>query len=133
MVDLEIADTHRHPVRRLADRSGSRGTASSGHRGFYIIFAFAVTASVQLVGVYLVFASLIIPALAARHLHGPKRLWTGYLLGSFAYLAGILLSAWFDLPTGAVTVWTMAILAVVVSSFLGYKLNKRTQREAGGN
>jgi zinc/manganese transport system permease protein len=104
-----------------------------GHRGFYIIFAFAVTASVQLVGVYLVFASLIIPALAARHLHGVKRLWAGYLLGGLAYLAGILLSAWFDLPTGAVTVWTMAILAVVVSSFLGYTLNKRTQREPGGN
>ena len=29
--------------------------------GFYAVFAFAVTASVQLVGIYLVFASLIIP------------------------------------------------------------------------
>ena len=32
--------------------------------GFYGLFALAVTASVQLVGVYLVFASLIVPALA---------------------------------------------------------------------
>ena len=32
--------------------------------GFYALFALAVTASVQLVGVYLVFASLIVPALA---------------------------------------------------------------------
>jgi zinc/manganese transport system permease protein len=32
--------------------------------GFYVVSAFAVTASVQVVGVYLVFASLIIPALA---------------------------------------------------------------------
>lgn len=91
-----------------------------GHRGFYIIFAFAVTASVQLVGVYLVFASLIIPALATRHLQGPLRLWTGYLLGGIAYLAGILISAWFDLPTGAVTVWTMAVLAVVLGTVLGF-------------
>ena len=37
-----------------------------GRLGFYILFAFAVTASVQLVGVYLVFASLIVPALACR-------------------------------------------------------------------
>ncbi len=96
-----------------------------GHRGFYIIFAFAVTASVQLVGVYLVFASLIIPAVAVRHLAGAKRLWSGYLLGGIAYLAGILLSAWFDLPTGAVTVWTMAMLAVAVSSLLGHRLSKQ--------
>ena len=36
--------------------------------GFYALFAFAVTASVQLVGIYLVFACLIIPALATRHI-----------------------------------------------------------------
>ena len=41
--------------------------------GFFIMFALAVTASVQLVGVYVVFASLILPALASR---GP----TGYVL-----------------------------------------------------
>jgi len=35
-----------------------------GRFGFYAVFAVAVTASVQLVGVYLVFSSLIIPALA---------------------------------------------------------------------
>ncbi len=35
-----------------------------GNFGFYALFALAVTASVQLVGVYLVFASLIVPALA---------------------------------------------------------------------
>lgn len=92
-----------------------------GHRGFYIIFAFAVTASVQFVGVYLVFASLIIPALATQRLHGRRRLLAGYLLGAVAYVAGIILSAIFDLPTGALTVWTMAMLAIVAGSWLGYK------------
>lgn len=90
-----------------------------GHKGFYIIFAFAVTASVQFVGVYLVFASLIIPALATQRMHGRRRLISGYFVGAVAYVAGILLSALFDLPTGAVTVWTMAMLAVVVGSWLG--------------
>ena len=37
-----------------------------GRIGFYALFALAVTASVQLVGVYLVFASLIVPAMATR-------------------------------------------------------------------
>ncbi|MFZ4480044.1 MAG: metal ABC transporter permease, partial [Rhodoferax sp.] len=39
-----------------------------GRFGFYAVFALAVTASVQLVGVYLVFSSLIIPALGTRRL-----------------------------------------------------------------
>lgn len=95
-----------------------------GHRGFYVIFAFAVTASVQLVGVYLVFASLIIPALATRRLNGKRRLMTGYILGAVAYLTGISLSALFDLPTGAVTVWTMAILAVVAGSWIGHRYKR---------
>jgi zinc/manganese transport system permease protein len=90
-----------------------------GQRGFYIIFAFVVTASVQLVGVYLVFASLIIPALTTQNLTGTKRLFSGYLLGAAAYMAGILLSATFDLPTGAVIVWTMAFLAVIVGNSIG--------------
>lgn len=92
-----------------------------GHKGFYVIFAFAVTASVQFVGVYLVFASLIVPALATQRLHGKRRLLAGYILGGAAYIAGIMLSALFDLPTGAVVVWTMAILAVIVGSWLGRK------------
>jgi zinc/manganese transport system permease protein len=92
-----------------------------GHRGFYVIFAFAVTASVQLVGIYLVFASLIIPALATQKFHGTRRLFAGYFIGLAAYVAGILLSALFDLPTGAVTVWTMAFLAVVIGAWLGHK------------
>jgi len=92
-----------------------------GHRGFYIIFAFVVTASVQLVGVYLVFASLIIPALATQQLRGLRRLIAGYSLGAVAFITGISLSALFDLPTGAVTVWTMALFAVVTGTLLGYK------------
>ena len=36
--------------------------------GFYALFAFAVTVSVQLVGIYLVFSCLIIPALATRNI-----------------------------------------------------------------
>jgi len=95
-----------------------------GQKGFYIIFAFMVTASVQLVGVYLVFASLIIPALATRKVHGTRRLFAGYFLGAAAYATGISLSALFDLPTGAVIVWTMAMLAIAVGDWLGRRSGK---------
>ncbi len=96
-----------------------------GRTGFYVVFAFTVTASVQLVGVYLVFSSLIIPALATQRLHGKQRLLVGYSLGAVAFLSGIVFSALFDLPTGAMTVWTMALLAVVAGMLLGNRLDKR--------
>lgn len=76
---------------------------------FYLLFALAVTSSVQLVGVYLVFASLIIPALAVRFLALLRwKLWWGYLLGGMGYLSGLLISAGFDLPSGPTIVWSLA-------------------------
>ncbi len=80
-----------------------------GRFGFYAAFALAVTASVQLVGVYLVFSSLIIPALATRRLQGRRRLVVGYGLGAAGYGAGLAGSALWDLPSGAVIVWTLAL------------------------
>ena len=44
------------------------GQARLKRAGFYVVFACAVTASVQLVGLYLVFATLIVPALATRRM-----------------------------------------------------------------
>ncbi len=84
-----------------------------GRSGFYLLFACAVTVSVQLVGVYLVFASLIIPAMATRYF-STKRLAAAYLTSAAGYALGLALSAQFDLPSGAVIVWTMAVIAIAV-------------------
>ena len=89
-----------------------------GRPVFYATFAFAITASVQLVGVYLVFASLILPALATRRMNGPARLLAGYLTGGLAFLSGVVLSALVDLPTGAVTVWTMAAVSLLAAAII---------------
>lgn len=86
-----------------------------GSLGFYVIFAMAVTASVQLVGVYLVFASLIIPGLATRGLHGRVRLAAAYSIGVAGYALGLVCSALFDLPSGAVVVLVMALVATLAS------------------
>ena len=75
---------------------------------FYALFALAITASVQLVGVYLVFASLIVPALATAGMKGGWRLVSAYAIGVFGYAAGLALSAVLDLPSGAMIVWTLA-------------------------
>jgi zinc/manganese transport system permease protein len=84
-----------------------------GRSGFYLLFAAVVTVSVQLVGLYLVFATLIVPALATHQLRR-ARLATCYALGAAGYALGLLASAVLDLPSGAVIVWAMALLAVPV-------------------
>lgn len=84
-----------------------------GRYGFYAVFAIAVTASVQVVGVYLVFSSLIIPALAIGTHAGKKALAMGYGLGALGYALGLALSAVFDLPSGAVIVWALAACALL--------------------
>jgi zinc/manganese transport system permease protein len=91
------------------------GRERIGHAGFYLLFAVTVTASVQLIGVYLVFASLIVPALATRALSGAKGLGIAMSLGVSGYLIGLVASALFDLPTGAVIVWTLASLGALVA------------------
>lgn len=84
-----------------------------GRFGFYGAFAIAVTASVQLVGVYLVFSSLIIPALATIGLpRGARRNALAYGIGAVGYALGLALSALLDLPSGAVIVWTLAACAL---------------------
>jgi zinc/manganese transport system permease protein len=87
-------------------------TQRLGPPGFYLLFAISVTVSVQLVGVYLVFASLIVPALATRSLK-KRGLPYGYAIGFVGYLVGLTLSALFDLPTGAVIVWTLAATGII--------------------
>ena len=89
-----------------------------GRMGFYLLFALAVTASVQLVGVYLVFTSLIVPALAVRRLRPAMRLPAAYALGALGYALGLALSARFDLPSGAVVVLAMAAIAPLVPLLL---------------
>jgi zinc/manganese transport system permease protein len=90
------------------------GNRRFGSFGFYGGFALAVTASVQLVGVYLVFSSLIVPALATSGLQGRRRLLTALLVGAAGYALGLALSALFDLPSGAVVVCTMAACGLLV-------------------
>jgi len=90
-----------------------------GRFGFYATFAIAVTASVQLVGVYLVFSSLIIPALATRALPGRARWLAGYAVGALGYALGLAASALLDLPSGAVIVWALAGAGVGCAALLG--------------
>jgi zinc/manganese transport system permease protein len=92
-----------------------------GRTGFYVIFACVVTISVQLVGLYLVFISLVVPALATwysrRH-----RLLKAYAIGALGYALGLLASLEFDLPSGPMIVCAVALLGLlsfVLGKFIG--------------
>lgn len=87
-----------------------------GRAGFYVIFALAVTASVQLVGVYLVFASLIMPALALRRAPGLRQLGGAYLTGAVGLAAGLVVSALLDLSTGPTVVVALALSSMAAAT-----------------
>lgn len=79
-------------------------------RMFYLLFSLAITSSVQMVGIYLVFSTLIIPALATRHVTSSyKKVAYAYGIGALSYLCGLVGSATFDLPSGATIVWCLAV------------------------
>lgn len=86
--------------------------------GFYLLFAVTITASVQVVGIYLVFASLIVPALVTG-----DRLARGYAVGVTGYALGLTASGLGDLPSGAAIV-----LALVLAATLSTVFNRDTER-----
>lgn len=84
-----------------------------GRVGFYALFAVTVTVSVQLVGLYLVFATLIVPPLATRRM-ARHRIVAAWAIGAVGYALGLLVSTVADLPSGPVIVW------VLVAASLGF-------------
>lgn len=84
-----------------------------GRVGFYVLFACAVTVSVQLVGLYLVFVTLVVPALATWYGRS-RRLLKGYLVGAFGYAFGLVASVAVDLPSGPTVVCAIVALGLFV-------------------
>lgn len=95
------------------------GGANNRPALFYLLFALAITASVQLAGVYLVFATLILPALATLNKRGWRGLAVAYALGAAAYGLGLWLSVPTDLPSGPLVVCVLAVLAAMTAGFTG--------------
>jgi zinc/manganese transport system permease protein len=92
------------------------GRERVGTKAFYLLFALAVTQSVQLVGIYLVFATLILPALAVRGLNKKHWLVGGYACGVVGYVLGLVLSAALDLPTGPVIACSLLATFVAMTA-----------------
>jgi len=80
-----------------------------------IILSAAVVASLQVVGIILVGAMIVIPAAAAKNIGRSfgQVVWLGGLIGLLGSLLGLLLSIAYDLSTGSVIVLTLVVIFVI--------------------
>ncbi|OOQ67488.1 metal ABC transporter permease [Vibrio parahaemolyticus] len=85
--------------------------------GFYLIFAILMPITVKLMGIYLEFALLVIPALCAASLTGRRFLTASLGIGTIGILLGIAASAKYDLPSGATIVITLFMTGLVFNIF----------------
>ena len=95
-----------------------------GRIGFYVLFACAVTISVQLVGLFLVFTTLVVPALATYYSRRHRYL-KAYAIGVLGYAVGLVASAVTDLPSGAMIVCAMTVLGAGVFAFAPRQLGTK--------
>jgi zinc/manganese transport system permease protein len=102
---------------------------------FYPGFAVLVSLSVPLLGLYLVFATLIVPALAA----GDGTGWRGLravAFGSGGYAVGLGASLWLDLPSGPCVVLALLLtgaMAGAMASAMASAMAGTTDRRMAGD
>jgi zinc/manganese transport system permease protein len=94
---------------------------------FYVLFGIAITISVQVAGVLLVFSYLIVPAVITR-LFG-RAVWSRLVLGWVVALLASVLGLWgswaWDLPTGVAIVAAFGVLLVLAGAVATFTLRGR--------
>ncbi len=97
---------------------------------FSLALAATIVASINVVGVTLIAATLVIPSSTARMLTDSfgRMIVYSTLLGAGSGLVGIYLSYWLDVSSGATIVLLEAAIFVVVS-LVGWVLQRQTQWE----
>lgn len=88
---------------------------------FYPLFAITIPFSVSMIGVYLVFASLIFPALAVAK-HQNHQFILGLLVSTTSYLLGLIMSYLFDWPAGPAIIVALAFISIL--TFIHSQSNK---------
>jgi zinc/manganese transport system permease protein len=84
---------------------------------FYVVFGLVVTSFVRIAGVLLIFTYLIVPAVCGITLAQRigNRLLIGWIVALLGGVAGLFLSYWWDLPSGAAIVCTFGTLLILIS------------------
>lgn len=88
---------------------------------FFSLLALTVTSSVALAGVLVVFVLLIAPALVATSLKLKHQLLGAFTFGWFFSIAAIIISYYYDLPTGYSIVFLGALLSALIVLFSSKK------------
>ena len=98
---------------------------------FYAVFGLVVTSFVRIAGVLLVFSYLIVPAVCGINLaqRTASRLLIGWVIALLGGIAGLFLSYWWDLPSGAAIVCTFGALLILISLLALWR--RRRARPAG--
>jgi len=91
------------------------------------LVAFTVVVSLKTVGAILVFAMILIPASTAYQLtHSLSTLtWYSVIIGISCSVGGVLLSAWWDVPSGPAIVLLSTVLFFVSILFSPKRLHQR--------
>jgi len=78
-----------------------------------------VTSFVRIAGVLLVFSYLIVPAVCGINLARriSRRLLIGWVIAWVGGIAGLFLSFWWDLPSGAAIVCTFGAILILISIY----------------
>ena len=109
------------PIFVLAQTVWFRWPVLQRGAGFFVVFAAVITASVQLAGVYVVFSSLIFPALAVNSMKNGKAFYA-IICGCLAVIFGVSISVWTDMPVGPLIVMGSAITMLSFRGFIFFKV-----------
>lgn len=109
----------------VAEASGVRTGWIDG--GFAVILAATIVATMQVLGVTLVAAALVIPAVVARMLTDSfaRMLWLAVMIGTVSGFVGMYLSWYMDISSGASIVLVASALFVVVYAISGARVRRR--------
>ncbi|PKG37185.1 metal ABC transporter permease [Psychromonas sp. Urea-02u-13] len=80
--------------------------------GFYVAFALAIPMLIQTLGVYLEFAMLVVPAVAAASLMAHRPIIVAFIIASIGLMAGLMSSLFWDIPSGPAIVLMICLTAL---------------------
>jgi len=96
--------------------------------GFYVAFALAIPMLIQTLGVYLEFAMLVVPAVAAASLVGARQVLMAFSIAAIGLLAGLASSLVWDIPSGPAIVVMICLVALLTSLLLQGLHNKSNKK-----
>ena len=98
---------------------GKTGSLSDNHFIFYLTLGVAIVEAVPILGIFLVFTLLVVPAsISLLFFTGWKsRIFAGWLIGGVASIAGTVASYRWNLPNGPVIVCFLGIAMITAAIF----------------